>query len=78
MFRQNIYHIIRGFGVDFGGMRAFQSGNMSGEFHHHQLHAVTNSQNWNFVFSAIFYGGDFAFHSPVAETARYDNAIILR
>lgn len=65
-------------GIEFGRIGVFQSGDMTGEFDQGDLHAQTDAEIRHLVFSCILGGGDLAFHTALAETARNQNGIVFR
>ena len=58
---------ILGVGIHFSGVGISHAQNVPAEFDYGALHAQTNSQEWDFVFSRIADGPDFPLNATVAE-----------
>src|SRR5699024_862011 len=62
------------FWIEFAGMRTFQSGNVTREFHCCQLHAEADAEKRHFMLTGIAQGVYLTFYTAFAETTRYEDA----
>lgn len=65
---------IRRVGIDLAGMRAGQAEHVAGVFHHGHLHAQADAQKRHVILARILHGGNLAFQTALAETARHKHA----
>src|SRR3990167_9704426 len=77
LLRQNGDDGMRGLRIYLCRMSARESRDVAGEFHRHQLHAVTEPEIRDFVLACEFNRGNFAFYPRLSESARNEDAVIL-
>ena len=62
---------------DFGTVGTFQAGHMPGKFHDSDLHAQTDPEIGNLIFTGIARRADFAFDAPGTKAAGNQDAVRL-
>src|SRR3989338_11326010 len=66
IFRSRIY---------FGCVGVFYATDIAREFNCGKLHAVAQTEIWNFFLARVLYSPDFSLHSAAAESTRDYNAV---
>ena len=66
---------VRRIRTQFGRVRLFDAGHVTGIFDHRQLHAKTDPQVWHLVLAGVANRGNLAFSAPVAKPAGHQDGV---
>src|SRR3989344_1649620 len=77
LVRHHIYYGISSFFIYFSSISPFEPYNVSRVLDNRHLHAITETQIWDFIFAYKFYDFYFPFNASSSETARNEHTAIF-
>src|SRR5262249_15946833 len=75
LLREDVDHRMWGGGVEFGGVRLGEAGDVPGELDHRALEAEADSEEWHSVLARVLGGLDLPGNPPVPEAARDEDSV---
>src|SRR2546425_2678215 len=61
--------------IELARIGPIEAADIAGKLHHSHLHAETDAEKGDAIFARVPHGLDFSLASPIAETARYQDAV---